>query len=323
MNLLQSPEGSGYPAEYLIARIRGRRAWLVKEWDDVLSGPVPAESMLPAYYGALAAEYAKEGVWKRMLQEFRWVYLQMNRGLRHIFNPFFLYSETKTIVLCLRHKIEKETTTESDDLLSFSLLSGEVKDVLMREADLPLILEEFAKKFLSPGGKPVGLKEIFTQEGLKGIEEKLVSGFIDQIIASKLHPALNDFFVFLIDIKNIMILYKYDRWDVKTDPVFIQGGSISESILGKAIQDRGISRIIRLVHQRTGISVKDPAASEIETTLFAGLTKYIRVKAREDTGAGLILDYLWKISIEARNFSILLYSRDFEKANLRKELVIV
>ncbi len=323
MNLLQSPDGSGYPEEYLIARIRGRRAWLVKEWDDILSGPVPAEGMLPAYYGALAAEYAKESVWKRMLQEFRWVYFQMNRGLRHIFNPFYLYFETKTIVLCLRHKIEKERTTEADDLLLFSLLSREVMDVLKREADLPFILEEFEKKFLSPGGKPVGLKEILAQEGLKGIEEKLVNGFIDQIITSKLHPVIHDFFVFLIDIKNIMTLYKYDRWDVKTDPVFIQGGSISESILGKTIQDGGISGILRLVHQRSGISVQEPGASEIENTLFAGLTKNLRMKAREGSRAGLILDYLWKISIEARNFSILLYSRDVEKTNLRKELVIL
>ena len=323
MNLLQSPEGSGYPEEYLIARIRGRRAWLVKEWDDILSGPVSAESMLPAYYGALAAEYAKEGVWKRMLQEFRWVYLQMNRGLRNIFSPFFLYSETKTIVLCLRHKVEKETTTEAEDLLSFSLLSSEVKEVLGKESDLPLILEEFEKKFLTPGGRPAGLKELFETEGLKGVEEELVNGFIDQITASKLHPVLHGFFVFLIDIKNIMILYKYDRWDIKTDPVFIQGGSISESILGKVIQDGGISRIIRLVKQRTGISVQDPGASEIENNLFASLTKNLRIKAREGSGAGLILDYLWKISIEARNFSILLHSRDLEKINLRKELVIV
>ena len=47
------------------------------------------------------------------------------------------------------------------------------------------------------------------------------------------------------------------------------------------------------------------------------------IKAREDSGAGLILDYLWKIYIEARNFSILIHSRDFEKVNLRNELVIL
>ena len=93
MNLLQSPEGSGYPAEYLIARLQARRASFVKEWDDIISGPVTVETMLPAYYGDLVAEYAKESVWKRMLKEYRWVYLQMNRGLRNMFRPFFLYSE--------------------------------------------------------------------------------------------------------------------------------------------------------------------------------------------------------------------------------------
>ena len=323
MNLLQSPEGSGYPAEYLIARLQARRASFVKEWDDIISGPVTVETMLPAYYGDLVAEYAKESVWKRMLKEYRWVYLQMNRGLRNMFRPFFLYSEIKTIVWCLRHKIEKESNTETEDLLLFSLLSKEVKDVLKKEADLSLLLEEFEKKYLSSMSGAAGLKEIFEKEGLKGVEEKLVNGFINQIIALKLHPVLHSFFVYLIDKQNIITLCKYERWDIKTDPLFIPGGSISESMLRKAVQDGGMSPIIRLVHQRTGISVKEPGVSEIENTLFAALTKYLRVKAREGSGPGLLLDYLWKIYIEALNFSILLYGRGFDKVTLRKELVIL
>ncbi|UCH81875.1 MAG: V-type ATPase subunit [Nitrospiraceae bacterium] len=323
MNLLLNPEGSGYPAEYLIARIQGRRARLVKKWDDILSGPAPAETLLPAYYKSLVAEYTKEGVWKYMLKEFRWVYLQMNRGLRNIFNPFFIYSETKTIVLCLRHKIEKETSTKAEDILLYSLLSREVKEVLGKEAELALLLEEFEKKFISSMDGTTGLKEIFAEEGLKGVEEKVVNVFMHHIISLKLHPVSHGFFVFLIDIKNIMTLYKHERWAIKTDPVFIQGGSISESMLRKTIQEGGITPIIRLIHQRTGISIHEPGASEIENTLFAGLTKYLKLKAREGSGAALILDYLWKIYTEARNFSILLYSRDIEKVHLRKELVIL
>ena len=207
----------------------------------------------------------------------------------------------------MRHKIEKESNTETEDLLLFSLLSKEVKDVLKKEADLSLLLEEFEKKYLSSMSGAAGLKEIFEKEGLKGVEEKLANGFINQIIALKLHPVLHIFFVYLIDKQNIITLCKYERWDIKTDPLFIPGGSISESMLRKAVQDGGMSPIIRLVHQRTGISVKEPGVSEIENTLFAVLTKYLRVKAREGSGPGLLLDYLWKIYIEALNFSILLY----------------
>ena len=323
MNLLQSHEGSGYPAEYLIARLRGRRACLVKEWEDILSGPVIVETMLPVYYGDLVTEYAKECVWKRMLKEFRWVYFQMNRGLQNIFYPFFAYAEIKTIVLCLRHKVEKESKTETADILSFSLLSRELKEVLEKEGDIPFILEEFDKKFLSSMDRAAGLNEIFVKEGLKGVEEKIVNDFITQISASDLHPVLHNFFIFLIDVRNIMTLYKYERWDLKSDPLFIHGGSISDSVLRRAVQDSGIPPIIRLVHQRTGIRVQEPGASEIENTLLTGLTKYLRSKAREGSGEGLILDYLWKVYIEARNFSILLHCRDFENVQLRKELVVL
>ncbi len=321
MNLLQSPEGSGYPTEYLVARIRGRRVYLVKDWDDILSSPVPLETILPTYYREFVTEYAQEGVWKRVLKEFRWVYFQMNRKLRSIFHPFFTYSEIKTMVLCLRFETGKETKTDIEDILSFSLLSKEVKEVLKTRADLPFLLEEFERKFLSSWDKPRGLKEIFSEDGLKGIEEGLSSGFIEQIINSKLHPVLKNFFIFLIDIKNIMTLYKHMRWAVKTDPLLIQGGSISESTLMNTVHSGEISRVIRLVYQLTGTTVPETGASEIENTLFTGLTKYLRVKAIGSTDIGLILDYLWKIYIEAQNFSILLYSRDIERKSLRKELV--
>ncbi len=322
MNLLQSPEGSGYPTEYLIARIRGRRLYLVKDWDDILSSPAPTETILPAYYRELVAEYAKEGVWKRVLKEFRWLYFQMNRRLRHTFFPFFVYSEIKTMVLCLRFKTGKETGADIEDILSFSLLSKEVKDVLKRDADLPLILAEFERKFLPPTDKQSGLEDLFSKDGLKGVEEGLTNGFMERIISSKLHPVLKKYFIFLIDIKNIMALCKHVRWAVKTVPVFIHGGSISEPVLMDTVRSGEMSRIVRLVHQLTGISLPESGASEIENILFADLTKYLRVKAIEGSDIGLILDYLWKICVEAENFSILLYGRGIERNVLRRELVI-
>ena len=323
MDLLQSPEGSGYPTEYLIARIMGRRVYLVKDWNDVLFSPGTLENIMPACYRKLVSEHAKEGVWKRLLEEYRWVYFQMNKTLRKVFYPFFMYSEIKTILWCLRYKMEKETRTAIEDILCFSLLSKEVKEALKKEGEMPLILEEFENKFLSSKGKPGGLKEIFLRDGLKGVEEGLTNGFMEQTVSSRLHPVLSKFFIFLVDIRNILTLYKYERWAVKTDPVFIKGGGISRSILRKAVQAGGILRTGRFVHQLTGVSISGTDASEIENTLLTGLTKAIRSMAIENVEIGLILDYLWKIHIEAQNFSILLYSRDIERTNLRKELVIL
>ena len=54
----------------------------------------------------------------------------MNKTLRKVFFPFFIYSEIKTILWCLRYKMEKETRTDIEDILCFSLLSKEVKEAL-------------------------------------------------------------------------------------------------------------------------------------------------------------------------------------------------
>jgi vacuolar-type H+-ATPase subunit C/Vma6 len=323
MNLLQIPKSSGYPTEYLVARIRGRRVHLVKDWEDILSDPVPVETLLPTYYKEFMTEHAREGVWKRLLKEFRWIYYQMNETLRDAFVPFFMYFEIKTILLCFRHRTEKESKTDIDDILSFSLLSREVKEVLKKEGELPLILEEFEKKYLSPTGKPRGLAEAFSKAGLKGVEEEMTNGFFEQMISLKLSPVINDFFVFLIDIKNIMALYKHEKWGIKTAPEFINGGGISRSVLRKTAQESGISGILRLVHQTAGVSVPEAGISQIENALLAGMTKEIKAAAIKSADTGLILDYLWKIYIEAQNFSVLLYSGTIERKDLRKELVIL
>jgi hypothetical protein len=324
MNLLQRPEGSGYPTEYLIARLRGRRAYLVKDWNNLLTSTGPLDSQLPARYRELIVKYSQEGVWKHMLREFQWIYLQMNRGLRNTFYPFFIYSEIKTITLCLRYKAEKETGALVEDLLSFSLLSEKFKKVLKAGGeDLSSILAELERKFLYSPDKLAGLNEIFLKDGLKGVEERLTNDFIEKIMRSKLESVLKMFFTYLIDIKNIITLYKHMRWSVKTDPAFIRGGSIGESNLRKIVQNGELSGIVRLMYQLTGVKVHDLDAAVIENTLYTSLTRHLRNVSRERADIGLILDYLWKIYIEALNLSVLFYGRGVERKDIRKELVMI
>ncbi len=139
---------------------------------------------------------------------------------------------------------------------------------------------------------------------------------------SVLHPVIKNFFVFLIDIKNIISLHKNLRWGIEAEPLFIQGGTIIESTLRRAVRSSDISEVSRLIYQITGISVQEPSVSEVEHILFSGLTRQLRVKAKENSDVELILDYLWKIYAEAQNLSLILYGKDIERENLQKELVI-
>ena len=323
MNVLEREADRGYPTEYLLSRIRGRRGYLIKDWNALLASAAPLESLQGAHYRGLVTEYSKEGVWKGMLKECKWVYLQMNRGLRNVFSPFFLYSEIKTIILCLRHKREKGHNTEVEDILTFSLLAGDLKEVLRRDADLPLILEEFERQFLSLPDKSEGLNDIYLKKGLKGVEEHMTDSIIDQIRTSSLHAVIHTFFAALIDMRNVITLYKYLRWTVVRGTVFVPGGSIHPSRLEGAAHRGDLSEVSRLIHDLTGKIVQEAGLSAVENILLTGLTKQVRALAKESPDIGLILDYLWRVYMEAKNLTILLHCADMERVSLRNEIITV
>lgn len=89
MEILQKIENRGYPTEYLLSRIKGRRVHLIIDWKPFLYGTTPTEYFSSTQYRGLIADQSAEGVWRHLLKEFEWVYLQMNSGLQDIFWPFF------------------------------------------------------------------------------------------------------------------------------------------------------------------------------------------------------------------------------------------
>lgn len=321
MNLLEIPDNAGYPTVYLLARLRGRSAHFINEWDGPLFSPDPVEYLRATRYGEYVTEYSGDGAWKHLLREFKWVYLQMNNKLREIFSPFFMFAEIKTLIACFRFKTVKEISTETDKLLAFSLLSNETKKILAMKAEMPDVLDKFENKLLRLSGKPSGLGESFFNDGLKGLEQRLTLMIIGNIINSGLHPVLRNFFIRLIDVKNLTAAYKHIRWGVKTLPYLIPGGNLTESKLKKIFQADEISGVCELIHHATGSIIEEETAPHIERTLYAGLLKQTKIMQRESLDIGLVLHYLWRCYMETLNLSIILYGRDIDKNTLKGELV--
>jgi len=311
-------ESAGYPSEYLVSRIRGRRAGFIKEWDDITLNPGTFESLIITRYGGL-----KEEIRIGMLREFQWVYNQMNKKLKEIFKPFFIYFEIKTLTACLRYKMKNEPVKEIESLLSFSLLPEGIKGHLKTGEELPAAVEYFEEETSLFSSGIRGLKNVFLKEGLKGVEERLFRSCLEKIIHSSLHPVIRNFFVFTIDSRNIIALYKHLQWDITSMPYFIQGGSIMKSQFEKAAQSKELSGISELVHRLTGHDTEGQSLSKIETLLRTLMTKQIRTMMRDNSDIGLILDYLWRRFIEAQNLSIIFYGRDVEKEVIKRELVTI
>jgi len=320
VELLDSPEDRGYPAEYLLSRIRGRRARLIMDWKPLILEGDPLEYLSSRRYLGFVAEKSPEGVWRQLMKEYRWIYSQMNRVLRDIFWPFFLYSELRTLFICLRHMRDGKEA-KIDHILAVSLLSDTIKTVLRRSKDTASAVAEIEDIFLTLSEGFGGLTGIVDREGLRGVEQRLTDAYLVFLVNSKINTLLRLFFSRVIDSRNIISLYKYLRLHGKTPPSFIAGGSIAESRLTEILDAADMYGLGSLIGEFSGITIEMPDATKVEVALYRGMTRFLRKEGRDPLGIGIILDYLWRSSLEAMNLSVLFYGKDLERDEIAAEIV--
>jgi vacuolar-type H+-ATPase subunit C/Vma6 len=314
MELLLGIKDRGYPSEYLVSRIRGKRAGLISDWSPLYFNGTPTEFLASSQYRGFVTDRSPEGVWRDLRREYRRIYSLMNKKLRNIFRPFFLYSELRTILISLRH-IEGKKGERNDDILLSSLLSAEIKKVLRESGDVATAVREIERCFLSLSAGFAGIAGIYAGEGLKGFEKEFTSRYLLLTAKGKLHPLMKEFFVRIIDARNIISLDKYIRLTSKTAPSLIPCGSINGPAFAGIIAKKDLAALIRLA------GTTDEGAGRIEQALYRKITGFLRKAGRDPLGIGPILDYLWRISLEVVNLSILYYGRDIDSETVRKELV--
>ncbi len=320
MELLQHLEDRGYPVEYLLSRIRGRRSHLITDWRPLIYDAAPLDYLASVRYQGFVRERTPEGLWRSLVKEHRWVYSQMNGQLRDVFAPYLLYAELRTVFICLRHMNDQKPGM-AGELLGISLLSGEIKDVLSASADTRSAVEGIERVFLSLSGEFRGLAEAFDGEGLRGVENRMTNTYLAVIVGAGLHPLIKSFFARLIDSRNIMSVYKCMRLERKAPPLLIPGGAISQARLQSALDKEDLFGVRSLVREFSGIKMETPDPTKVEAALYQGVTRYLKKEGREPFGAGPILDYLWKCSLEVMNLGVLFYGKDLEWEAVTAELV--
>ena len=293
MEFLRDMSGRGYPRDYVLARIKARRSYLISNWGAALGS---ADS-----FAALSVPGSDEAVWTSLQRELAWVYVQMDQHTRVILAPLFLYLELRTIILCLRRRSAGE---EGDmaGLFRHSLLCARARGILQRNTDIPVIVAGLDRLFKDMGFRGSGLPKVYRLGGLAAFEERLAHFYLEHTAHARLHPVLAEFLCRLIDMKNLMILTKHRRWRIATPPAFIAGGKLRVAHLLDAARVPEFTGVTRLLRRITGTEV-DPAAANLESLLFAAISRVARRAGRETEGIGLILDYLWRCSVQARNLT--------------------
>jgi hypothetical protein len=320
MELLLRLEDRGYPVEYLLSRIRGRRSRLINDWRPLIYDAAPMDYLGSARYQGFVRDRSPEGVWRSLLREHRWVYSQMNGGLREVFRPFFLYAELRTIFICLRH-LKEQKSGKTEDLLGDSLLSAAIAKILSSSEGLPSAVRGIERAFLQLSGQFVGLTDALEAEGLRGVEQRLTNTYLSIVVDTGLHPLMKIFFARLIDSRNIMGVYKYLRLEKRSALQFIPGGMIPEAKLRSIVEKGDLFGVNSLVREFSGVKIEMPDPTKVETALYKGMTRFLKKEGREPFGAGPILGYLWKCSIEVMNLSVLFYGKELERETVMAELV--
>ena len=295
--LLTRPVAAGFPTEYLLARLQGRRAGLLATGRPA-SGKHPPQ--LPgASRGLPAGGELLESPWERLWGEFRWAYGQMNERLRAIFAPFFLWYELRTVILCLRFRRGGERE-RSARLLTRSLLAEPIRRALTAESEPAVLLDALAEQLALLAEPLRTLGMVFRAEGEAAVEQRLVTLYLERVAGPPFDPLIREFFRALIDLRNLLSLAKTLRWRLTAPPLFVPGGSIGSERLERARTGGGENGADLLARSLPGMGRDSLSREDLESHLLGWLTRKVRTLGREPLGNGLVLDYLWRCSLEAR-----------------------
>ena len=321
MELLQDSKNRGYPTDYLVARIHGRRVYLFSDWDVLLFSRDIKGHLMPTRYGAFMDMHSAEGIQLCYRRELHWIYHQMNSRLRNIFKPYFINSELGTLMTGLRFKLDNADRADIELLLSYSLLSDHIIEALRAESDISSSLKLIEKSLVLPSGIAPDLQGTYEKEGLQQAENGLKRALFAYIFSLHMHPVMRSFFTALADTVNLLALYKHLKWETSAEPAFIDGSSIPEERFRRISASRNSDELVQLIYKQTGLSLEEWDEPRLEPMFNRYITGQIKRRGRETSDIGFILNYLWRCSIEARNLTVISYGTEIDRALIKRELV--
>lgn len=282
MKLLLEITTAGTSDDYLYARVRCRRAAL-----DV-SGTAPLGG----------GEDSQE----KLKREFSWVYRRMSSRLRRQLLPVFEAAELRTLVLCLRYLAAGDRSAIGS-LLTSSLLHPQLqRELLAAKRGTPLVatLERLLAEQQPLFG---GLAEIYLRRGPGGLEQALIGRHLQQSLERCRPGALQLFLCYLLDMRNLLAIYKHLRWQVPQPPPLLTGGGLSPGRCEELWRARDLKALLQVMRKFTGLD-DDPEQLGVEDFLLRGLSVRLQRAGRDPLQPGLLIDYLWRCRQTVRNLGL-------------------
>jgi hypothetical protein len=291
---------AGLPADALLARIKGRRSFLVRDWERLLLAPVPLAALPPAPWRA-SASGAGDGPQLAAQQEYYWVFSHMEEELRRATAPFFWLAEVRTLTIAFRLRGSGKAV---DQLLAASLLANPFHKLLRQANDSAGAVDGVANLLAGLDSAFHELSAIYRRAGFGALEAALTEISLQYLARTPLPPSLRSYMALQIDSRNLTTIAKRLRWRLDTLPPLLAGGTLPLPRLKELFQRRDHPALLHLAMRLGGeASYRDDA--DLEAVLYEAQGRVLRRLARAEDGIGAILYYLWRCGNEAANIALL------------------
>jgi len=285
MSLLQWPESDGYPRDYLLSRLRVRRRDLLSASAAQIAGPT-----------------SEEGGWTAFRRECAWVFRQMEVAWRRDFAPLLVTWEIPVLLRAVRF-IRQGDRSMLEALFRHSLLSRQWQTELGRCRDGAEAAAAVTAALSEESPALGGVEAIYRREGGRRFEQELVERFLGAPCRGRPLAVVGAYFRAVIDSRNLLRLAKHQRWNLEA-PALLDGGELTVEELDALWRQRDLAAVMRRAAAWAG-AVEPKAWGSLSVLLERGMLRRARLWGSDPLQAGVVLDYLCRCRLRARNLNLL------------------
>ena len=262
----------------------------------------------------MAQSCGADGAPRELLKrEYAWLYRQLNARLRRQLLPLFEAAELRTLILCLRY-LAAEDRSAMEDLLRLSLLAPPLKRELRVATRVTPLVTALERRLGDTRPEFQGVAKTYLRQGPGGLEQALLGGHLQAALERCRLPVLKMVLAYLIDVRNLLGLYKHLRWQVPLTPPLLIGGEVGPAVAGKLWQAQDMPQLLAFLRKFAG-QRGDPEAVGVEEFLLQGLAARLRRAGRDPLQPALVVDYLWRCYLATREQGLAL-EQDARSATL-------
>ena len=285
MQLLTDQLGSGYPLDYLAARLQCRLA---------LSAAEPPENIRPATSAESPAR--DDFIDKEVKRKRFWLYTQMDESARGLLQPVYIHYEISSLFHHLRLRQGQEKM--SKDFFADSVLPKKFIQSVWRCGTLFECMKVFERHFAQSIRPLENIAAFYASKGLAKTEERVIEALLQWGTGEKSTPTVRVAFAKFIDAYNCRKAAKWLRWDIEESCSFAPGGMLCPQRLRRLIREKNQGGLERYSHHADCNQIQQGGDWPVEEVVLASL----RNRVRQQDKIAIVLFYFWSVAEQAKQW---------------------